>query len=44
MRDNCKVLGCWEKVCDEGDRILEGLGTLRSEYTREEMARFTQCV
>jgi len=31
-------------VCDEWDRVLKGLGTLRSQYPREEMARFTQCV
>ena len=24
--------------------MLEGLGTLMSQYPREEMARFTQCV
>ena len=47
LRANCEVLevlGSWEKRCDEWDRVLEGLGTLRSQHPREEMARFTQCV
>lgn len=38
-----EVLGSLEKVCDEWDRVLEGLGTLRSQYPREEMSRFSQC-
>jgi len=25
MRANCEVLGSWEKVCDEWDRVLEVL-------------------
>ena len=44
LRANCDVLGILEKVCDEWDRVLEGLGTLMSQYPKEEMARFTQCV